>query len=59
MDLTIPVGIPIISTQNIGGKTEIENLNLADIKQGDSIRFWYTNGNPDEIILVQVNKWAE
>lgn len=59
MDLTIPVGIPIVSTQNVGGKIETETLNLADIKQGDFIKFWFTNGNPDEIALVQVSKLAE
>lgn len=59
MDLTIPVGIPVITTQNIAGKIETETLNLADIKQGDLIKFWYVNGNPEEIAFVQVSKIAE
>lgn len=59
VDLTIPVGIPIISTQNVGGQIQTDTLNLADIKQGDFIKFWFANGNSDEITVVQVSKLAE
>jgi PBP1b-binding outer membrane lipoprotein LpoB len=59
IDITIPVGIPIVSNQNVGGQVETETLNLADIQQGNFIKFWFANGNPDEIILVQVSKLAE
>ncbi len=56
IELTIPVGIPIVSTQNVGGKLTTENLNLADIKQGDFIKFWFAGGGSTEIIYLQLNK---
>lgn len=54
IDLTIPVGVPIVSNQTGGGKVVTQSVSLADIKQGNIMRFWFTEGTSDEINYVQV-----
>ncbi len=56
IDLTIPVGVPIVSNQNVGGKLETENISLADVRQGNLLKLWFAQGSSDEIIYVQVTK---
>lgn len=56
LDLTIPVGVPVVSNQNVGGKIETENVSLADIRQSNMLKFWFAEGSSDEIIYVQLSK---
>ena len=44
-EIIVPVGTPIMSVQNIAGKAIIEELNIADLKEGSMVRFWIEGGS--------------
>lgn len=55
-EFTIPVGIPIVSTQKIGDELETENLNISDIRQGYALKIWFAEGSTNEIVFLQVSQ---
>lgn len=59
IDVTIPVGVPIVSNQTAGGKLVTESVSLSEIRQGSTIRFWFAEGSSDEIIYVQVMRTGQ
>lgn len=59
IDVIIPVGVPIVSNQNAGGKLVTESVSLSEIRQGNIVRFWFAEGSPDEIIHVQVMRTGQ
>lgn len=51
----VPVGVPIVTSQNIGGKPEIDKMDLADIKQGSLLKVWFkADSNSQEAEFVQI-----
>lgn len=51
----VPVGVPIITSQNIGGNPQIEKMDLADIKQGSLLKIWFkVDSNNEEAEFVQL-----
>lgn len=50
-----PVGVPIITTQNIGGKVEAKKMDLADIKKGALLKIWFkADSNNGEAEFIQI-----
>lgn len=43
----VPIGVPIISTQNIGGNPEAKQMDLADIQKGSSLKIWFKADSQD------------
>ncbi|MBA1335095.1 MAG: hypothetical protein HPY66_0717 [Firmicutes bacterium] len=46
LELIIPVGTPIISLSNLSGKTEVTELQISDIKEGQTLRIWLEEAAP-------------
>ncbi len=51
----VPVGVPIISSQNMGGKPEVKKMDLADIQKGSLLKIWFKDdSNNGEAEFIQI-----
>lgn len=52
----IPVGVPIVMTQNNTGTPEVTKMELADIKKGSVLKIWIKSGSTsEEVEFVQIS----